>query len=109
MTTKNKQLLISESHDDLNRCTLCRKNLIHTTRTLPVPVHVSHSYTSYRQSPYVATFHTDPTELDEFTVLKKSAPDFTSQHGWVVRGARISFSPNTNIEVVCLSQTSVDE
>jgi hypothetical protein len=74
MTAKNKQLLISESHDDLNRCTLCRKNLIHTTHTLPAPVHVSHSYTSYGQSPYVATFHTNPTELNEFTVLKKVLP-----------------------------------
>jgi hypothetical protein len=29
-----------------------------------VLVHVRHSYASYRQSPYVVTFHADPTELD---------------------------------------------
>jgi hypothetical protein len=38
----------------------------------------------------------------------KSAPDSTSQPGWVVRGTHLSFSHNTAIEVVCLSQTSVD-
>jgi hypothetical protein len=39
---------------------------------------------------------------------RKSAPDSTSQLGWVVRGTRLSFSPNIAIEAVCLSQTSVD-
>jgi hypothetical protein len=41
-------------------------------------------------------------------LLRKSAPDSTSQPGWVVRGTHLSFSPNTAIEVVHLSQTSVD-
>jgi hypothetical protein len=40
---------------------------------------------------------------------RKSAPDSTSQLSWVVRGTCLSFSPNTSIEAVCLSQTSVDE
>jgi hypothetical protein len=39
----------------------------------------------------------------------KSAPDSTSQPGWVVHGTRLSFSPNTAIETVQLSHTSVDE
>jgi hypothetical protein len=39
---------------------------------------------------------------------RKSAPDSTSQPGWVARGTRISFSPNTTIETVGLSQSSVD-
>jgi hypothetical protein len=39
---------------------------------------------------------------------RKSASDSTSQPGWVARGTRLSFSPNTTIEVVDLSQTYVD-
>jgi hypothetical protein len=31
---------------------------------LSAQVHVHHTYASYRQSQYVATFHVDPTELD---------------------------------------------
>jgi hypothetical protein len=31
----DKQLFISDNCDDLNRCTSCRWNLIHTTRTCP--------------------------------------------------------------------------
>jgi hypothetical protein len=36
------------------------------TRTLSAPVHVRHSYASYGQSPYMATFDADPTELDGY-------------------------------------------
>jgi hypothetical protein len=38
----------------------------------------------------------------------KSAPDSTSHPDWVVCGTHLSFSPNTAIEAVCLSQTSVN-
>jgi hypothetical protein len=38
---------------------------------------------------------------------RKSAPDSTSQPGWVVHGTRLSFSPNTTIEAVCLSQAPI--
>jgi hypothetical protein len=40
---------------------------------------------------------------------RKSASDSTSQPSWVARGTRLSFSPNTTIEAVRLSQTSVYE
>jgi hypothetical protein len=70
-TTTNKRLLISESHDNSNRCTPCRGNLIYTTRTLLVSVHVYHTYASHEQSPYKATFHADPTLSDRFTALEK--------------------------------------
>jgi hypothetical protein len=80
------------------------ENLINMTRTLPMPVHVCHAYAFCWQSPYMATFHTDPTEVDRFT-----APDSTCQQGWVARGARFSFSHNTIIEAVCLSQTTIEE
>jgi hypothetical protein len=39
---------------------------------------------------------------------RKSAPDSSSQPDWVVRGTRLSFSPNIAIEAVRLSQTSID-
>jgi hypothetical protein len=39
---------------------------------------------------------------------RKSAPDSTSQPGWVVHRTRLSFSLNVAIEAVRLSQTSVN-
>jgi hypothetical protein len=39
---------------------------------------------------------------------RKSVPDSTSQFGWVAHGTHLSFSPNTTIEVVGLSQASID-
>jgi hypothetical protein len=39
---------------------------------------------------------------------RKSAPDSTSQPGWVVHETHLSFSSNTIIEAVRLSQTSID-
>jgi hypothetical protein len=41
--------------------------------------------------------------------LRKSAPDSTSQPGWVVRETRLSFSLNTAIEAVRLSPAPVDD
>jgi hypothetical protein len=40
---------------------------------------------------------------------RKSAPDSTSQPGWVVHGTHLSFSPNTANEVVRSSQTPNDD
>jgi hypothetical protein len=76
-TATNKQLLISEGCGDSNRCTPYRENLIHMTDMLPALVHVHHSYASCGQSPYVATFDTDPIDLDRFTAPEKSAPNST--------------------------------
>jgi hypothetical protein len=38
---------------------------------------------------------------------RKSDPDSISQPGWVVRGTRLNFSPNTAIEAVRLSQAPI--
>jgi hypothetical protein len=51
---------------------------------------------------WVATFHKLSTGLDECT-----APDSTSQLGWVVHETRLSFSSNTVIKAMCLSQAPV--
>jgi hypothetical protein len=74
-----------------------------TTCTLSTLVRVRPAYASCGRSPYAVTFHTDPTELDRFTAL-----DSTSKPGWVVRRTHLSFSPNTAIKAVCLSQTSIN-
>jgi hypothetical protein len=42
-------------------------------------------------------------------LLRKIAPDSTSQLGWVAHRTRLSFSPNTIIKPVGLSQSSVDD
>jgi hypothetical protein len=41
-----------------------RKNPTNTTRMLPTPVHIRPAYASCGQSPYVATFHEAPIDLD---------------------------------------------
>jgi hypothetical protein len=41
-------------------------------------------------------------------LLRKSAPDSTSQPGWVAHGTHLSFSPKIAIEAVGLSQAPVD-
>jgi hypothetical protein len=63
MTATNKWLLISESHDDSNRCTPCREKPDQHD-TLPMSVHVYLMYTSCERFPYVATFYETPTDLD---------------------------------------------
>jgi hypothetical protein len=72
-----------------------RKTLTNITRTLLTSVYVRPTYASYGRSPYAATFHTDPTELDRFTAPEKKCsrlhlsarlsglrdpPQFLSQH-----------------------------
>jgi hypothetical protein len=59
-TATNKRLIISESHDNSNRCTSCRgKPDQHDT------------YASYRRPSYVASFHESSTELHIVTTPDK--------------------------------------
>jgi hypothetical protein len=84
-TTMNKWLLISESHGDSNRCTPCRRNVIHMTCTLPVGgPRIWQPFTLTQQS------------WADSLLLRKSAPDSTSQPGSVSRGTHLSFSPKHN-------------
>jgi hypothetical protein len=50
------------------------ENPMNMTCTLPTPVHVRPVYSSYRRSPYVATFHESSKELDRVTALEKKGP-----------------------------------
>jgi hypothetical protein len=52
-------------------------------------------------------FASRPQGWMEALLPRKSAPDSTSQPGWVVRGTHLSFSPNTAIEAVRLSQAPI--
>jgi hypothetical protein len=110
LTATNKWLLISESRGDSNQCIPYRGNLIHMTHTLHAPIHIRHSYASCGKSLYVATFHIDPTELDIFTAPEKKmllTPPLSPAE-WPVGPASVSL-PNTTIEAVHLSQTSIDK
>jgi hypothetical protein len=101
----NKQSLISESHDDLNRFTPCRGNLIHTTCMLPASVHVCHTYASCEQSLYFATFHELLTELNRSTAPEKNGSRPNPQHvDSPIYGSIPSFSSTTTIEAVGKSQ-----
>jgi hypothetical protein len=53
------------------------------------------------------SFMSHPQAWTDALLPRKSAPGSTSQPGWVVCGTRLSFSPNTTIEAVRLSQVPV--
>jgi hypothetical protein len=108
MAATNKRLLISESHGDSNRCTTCRgKPDQHDT-------YASHADP---RTPNVRFLRAVPVRGNLFMshqqgwtdalLPRKSAPDSTSQPGWVVRGTRLNFYPNTVIEAVRLSQAPI--
>jgi hypothetical protein len=100
MAATNKRLLISKSRCDSNRCTPCRgKPDQHDTYAS----HASPCGPCTRQ-----TFTLTQQSWTDSLLPRKSAPDSTSQPGWVVHGTHLSFSPKTTIEAVHLSQTSVD-
>jgi hypothetical protein len=109
MAAMNKRLHISESRDDLNRCTPCRGK--------PDQFDTYASHVSPR-TPDVRFLRAVPVRGNLSRVInrvgrilllpRKSAPDSTSQPSWVARGTRLNFSYNTAIEAVRLSQASVD-
>jgi hypothetical protein len=106
----NKRLLISECHGDSNRCTPYRGKFnqhdTYASHTSPrtssirflrvVPVHDNLSWVTDRVKRILL-------------LLRKSAPNSTSQPGWVTHGTRLSFSPKKVIEAVGLNQAPVDD
>jgi hypothetical protein len=58
---------------------------------------------SNRCTPYRGNLINTPLPLS-----RKSAPDSTSQPAWVAHETHLSFSPNTTIEAVGLSQAFID-
>jgi hypothetical protein len=109
MAATNKRLLISESRGDSNQRTPCRGK--------PNQHDMYASHASSR-TPGVRFLRAVPVRGNLLRVTdrvgrilllsRKSAPDSTSQPGWVARGTRLIFSPKTTIEAVGLSQAPVD-
>jgi hypothetical protein len=110
MTAMNKWLLISESRDNLNRCTPYRGKL---------DQHDTYASHASPRTPNVCFLQAVPVRGNLLWVIdrvrrilllpRKSAPDSTSQPDWVARGTHLNFSPNTVIEVVGLSQAPMDD
>jgi hypothetical protein len=106
---RDKRLLISESRDDLNWCTPCMGK--------PDQYNMYASHASPRTTRVCflrvvlvrGNLSRWPNKVGQIHCSWKSAPDSTSQPGWVARGTCLNFSPNITIEVVCLSRTSIDE
>jgi hypothetical protein len=109
MTVTNKRLLISDSHGDSNRCTSCREKTrptlyvrfshqsMYARRTLPTGGPRMWQPCASRQQGWT-----------DALLLRKSAPDSTSQPSWVVHGTRLSSSPSIAIDAVCLRQGPID-
>jgi hypothetical protein len=110
MKATNKRLLISESHDDSNRCTPGRG------KPDQYDTYVSHASPRMpgvcflRVVPICDNFSRVTGRVGRILLLpRKSSPDSTSQPGWVACGTRLSLTPKTVIEAVGLSQAPVDD
>jgi hypothetical protein len=73
----NKRLIISESHDNLNRCTPYWGDLIHMTRTLLAPVDICHMLFAGSLRTWEPLTLTQQSWTDSL-LPKKSALDSTS-------------------------------
>jgi hypothetical protein len=73
-----------------------------------MPVHIRPVYTSYGRSRTWQPLVSHRQGWTDALLLRKSAPNSTSQPDWVVCGTYLSFSPNTVIEVVRLNQAPID-
>jgi hypothetical protein len=96
MAATNKRLLIYPSVTAIRiNVHPAEENPTNVPCTLFTPVHILSMYASCGWSPYMVTFHTDPTELDRFTAPEKKCsrlhlparlsglwdpPQFLSQH-----------------------------
>jgi hypothetical protein len=78
----------------------------HTLSTLGPRMALNH--TCFMWSVYSKPFTSHQQGWTDALLTRKSAPDSTSQPGWVAHGTRLSFSPNTTIEAVRLSQAPID-
>jgi hypothetical protein len=86
-----------------------RENLTSMTHALPMPVLVHLVYASCGRSPYVATHRELSIGLDGCTAPEKKCSRLHLSARMSGRGTHLSFSPNTAIKAVCLSQAPVDD
>jgi hypothetical protein len=109
ITNTNKQLLISESRDDLNRCTPWRRKPDQHATRFPHSVRVWSTTIRISCGSHIATFHTPSTYLNRSTTPKKKGFWHNSQHtGWSIRESVPSFSATTTHGAMGKSQASVD-
>jgi hypothetical protein len=110
MAATNKRLLISESRSDSNRCTLYMGKpnqhdtyASHASPRMPGVRFLRAVFVCGNLSRVI-------NNVGRILLLpRKRAPNYTSQPGWVAHGTHLSFSPNTVIKVVGLSQASIDD
>jgi hypothetical protein len=110
MAVTNNWLLISESRDDSNRCIPCReKPNQHATYASHASPRTS-GVRFLRAIPVRDNLLRVVDRVGRILLLPiKSAPDSTSQPGWVAHGTHLNFSPKIAIEPVGLSQAPVDD
>jgi hypothetical protein len=109
MTATNKQLLISDSHDDSNRCTPCRgKSDQHDTyafHTSPCTPGVRF----LRAVPIRGNLSRVINRVDRVTAPEKKGSRHNPQHvGWPIREFVPSFSPKPTNEAVAKAKTSIN-
>jgi hypothetical protein len=101
-------VLISKSHDDLNRCTPCRGKSDQYATRIPHSVRVWSQTIRISHGQRIATFHESPIDLDGSHCSREKGSRHNPQHaGRPIRGSVPSFSSKPTNEVVGLSQTSV--
>jgi hypothetical protein len=110
MAVTHNRLLISESHGDSNRCTPCRGKLDQHNTYASHANPLMPSVRFLRAVPVCCNLLRVVDRVGRILLLpRKSAPDSTSQPGWVALGTRLSFSHKTVIEAVGLSQAPVND
>jgi hypothetical protein len=94
ITATNKRLLISESRDDLNRCTPCRGNPDQHATRFPRSVRVWSKTIHISRGQHLTTFYDTTTDLDRSHCSREKGSRHNPQHvGWSIRGFVPSFSP----------------
>jgi hypothetical protein len=97
----NKRLLISESHDNSNRCTPCRGKLDQHATRFSHSVHVWPLAIRISRGPYIETFHEVINSDGQSHYPREKGFRHNPQHdGWSIRGSILSFSPEPAIEAV---------
>jgi hypothetical protein len=107
-TATNKRLLISESHDDSNRCTPYRGNLTNTTRMLPTPVLIRPAYASCGGPHTWQPFVSHQQRWTYPTALEKKGSRHNPQPGWVIHRSATQFLSQHSHWCSNESQTSID-
>jgi hypothetical protein len=110
MTATNKLLLISESHDDSNRCTPCRgkpdqhANVFHAQSAYGLRPYVSHVVHIQQSFVRRQQIWMDPTAPE-----KKGSQHNPQHASWLIHGSVPSFSPTPTNEAGGISQAPIGD